>query len=88
MSAWIEQPVDPSDSSEEREMGSSDNILVKVPNAAERHGWAITNVPRYCSCGKKNDTHHALSCKSEPAYVNFRHNAIRFLLNLGIMFTL
>ena len=40
------------------------------------HGWAIANVPRYCSCGKKNDIDHALSCMSEP-YVNFRHNAIR-----------
>ena len=41
-----------------------------------RYGWAIANVPRYCSCGKKNDIDHALSCKSGP-YVNFRHNAIR-----------
>ena len=43
---------------------------------ALRYGWAIANVPRYCSCGKKNDIDHALSCKSGP-YVNFRHNAVR-----------
>ena len=48
-----------------------------------RYGWAIANVPRYCSCGKKNDIDHALSCKSGP-YVNFRHVFIKSCNNFTL----
>ena len=42
-----------------------------------RYNWPIQNIPRLCGgCGSKNDTDHALSCKT-GGYVSFRHDALR-----------
>ena len=41
-----------------------------------RYGWDITNTPRFCDCGAKNDHNHILNCK-RGGYVNYRHNNVR-----------
>ena len=43
-----------------------------------RYGWRVPNTPMYCSCGKENDTDHALTCHL-GGYVIMRHNRIRDL---------
>ena len=43
-----------------------------------RYGWKVPNTPMYCSCGKRNDTDHALTC-TLGGYVIMRHNRIRDL---------
>ena len=39
-------------------------------------GWDISNTPRFCDCGAKNDLNHILNCK-RGGYVNYRHNNVR-----------
>ena len=41
-----------------------------------RYGWKIKGVPKVCSCGKQNDTDHALICH-KGGFVNMRHDALR-----------
>ncbi len=41
-----------------------------------RYGWSIPDMPRYCACGKRNSTDHALDCKL-GGFVHIRHNNIR-----------
>ena len=41
-----------------------------------RYGWQVKGMPSVCSCGKPNDTEHALICPL-GGYVLMRHNTIR-----------
>ena len=41
-----------------------------------RYGWKIPNTPLFCSCSKRNDVDHALTCTT-GGYVSMRHNRIR-----------
>ena len=41
-----------------------------------RYGWKIPNTPLFCSCSKRNDVDHALTCTT-GGYVYMRHNRIR-----------
>ena len=41
-----------------------------------RYGWKIPNTPLYCSCSKKNNVDHALTCML-GGYVIMRHDRVR-----------
>ncbi len=41
-----------------------------------RYNWLISDIPKFCGCGAKNDIVHILSCK-KGGYVSMRHNALR-----------
>ncbi len=41
-----------------------------------RYGWSISDMPKFCACGKPNSLDHSLDCKL-GGYVHMRHNAIR-----------
>ncbi len=41
-----------------------------------RYNWKISDIPKFCGCGTKNDIVHILSCK-KGGYVSMRHNALR-----------
>ena len=41
-----------------------------------RYGWKIPNTPLFCSCSKKNDVDHALTCML-GGYVVMRHDRVR-----------
>ena len=43
-----------------------------------RYGWKIPNTPPFCSCSKKNDVNHALTCMV-GGYVIMRHDRVRNL---------
>ena len=41
-----------------------------------RYNWKISDIPRYCGCGCRNDIVHVLTCK-KGGYVAMRHNSLR-----------
>ena len=41
-----------------------------------RYSWPISDIPRYCGCGSRNDIIHILTCK-KGGYVSMRHNSLR-----------
>ena len=41
-----------------------------------RYGWKIPNTPLFCSCSKRNDVDHALTCMV-GGYVIMRHDRVR-----------
>ncbi len=43
---------------------------------ALRYNWYISDIPKFCGCGGKNDIVHVLSCK-KGGYVSMRHNSLR-----------
>ncbi len=43
---------------------------------ALRYNWHISDIPKFCGCGDKNDIVHILSCK-KGGYVSMRHNSLR-----------
>ena len=40
------------------------------------YNWHIPNIPKFCSCGKKNSVVHTLSCH-KGGYINMRHDSLR-----------
>ena len=41
-----------------------------------RYGWAVENIPKFCSCGKLSDIDHLMICPL-GGYTHLRHNALR-----------
>ena len=41
-----------------------------------RYKWYISDIPRFCGCGERNDIIHVLNCK-KGGYVSLRHNSLR-----------
>ena len=60
-----------------QELGYTLNKVEFQDALSLRFNWRLQTLPKKCGgCGSKNDTDHALSCKT-GGYVSFRHDAIR-----------
>ena len=60
-----------------QEIGYTLNKIEFQDALSLQFNWRIQTLPKVCNgCGRKNDTDHALSCKT-GGYVSFRHDALR-----------